>query len=82
MFLSDVKQEKNRQSLLGEVESGPSLKKVETQEKNPLPDNEGTIMWKLVAYTPILGGLFTYVADSSCGEWLYFLGCDYLGTSV
>ena len=44
MFLSDVKQEKNRQSLLGEVESGPSLKKVETQEKNPLPDNEGTIM--------------------------------------
>lgn len=37
-----MKQEKDRQSLLNDVEAEHSLKKVETSEKNPLPDNEGT----------------------------------------
>ena len=41
VLFSDVKKEKDRQSLLGEVEKGADLKKVETSEKNPLPDNDG-----------------------------------------
>lgn len=38
-----MKQEKDRQSLLSEVEADHALKKVQTEEKNPLPGTDGNV---------------------------------------
>lgn len=46
--LADVKQEKDRKSLLSEVEQGHNLQHVETVERNVIPDSDGQYLSVLV----------------------------------